>query len=139
MTLQALLCTNTTLPKAHRIREQRSLLESLVHRASLDDLGEAPPLRIVEATLDPDTALDAIDEPCARVIALFAILGVDAIEVVNGLDGIQLDAFVAAVESEGDTGAGGQGTQEQLVRIGAGIGAAELEGFVRAPLMTFAR
>jgi hypothetical protein len=104
--------------------------QGAMNRTNVGDLQESMPLVVGEITNEGDLCFDSIEHPLLG-IALSTILGVDSRVRQAHLHALKRPLFPLGIHSNSHAGARSQGGQEQLIRIGTLIIAADIAWFVR--------
>lgn len=98
--------------------------------AAFGDFGEPGDLVIIQRAGEADVDGDDVYIGVGRAGAIFAIFGLDALIVELYFDFFQRPLLAPGVHLHCHHFAGGQRTKQEAIRIGAGVVAAVVNGFV---------
>ena len=106
-----------------------------VNWTAFDDLSKPLTLCVIEVTFDMNVACNSLNETPVRNIAILAVVHVNAIKIVGSAYRFQRQILELAVPGNGHAGTCGKRSEQQLIGIRAGIGAAGVDGLVGLPLV----
>jgi len=112
------------------IDEVHSVCERLVNRTALRHLRKSNSLGVVEGSMERDLRRDAFDPSVGAFVAVYAIVGVDPVELEPDVDSRKGDALVVRIEPERDRDARGEAAEQDFIGGRPQVGPAGAEGLV---------
>ena len=98
-------------------------------RAFVGDLHQSLALIIIERAFDLDHAVDLVEHAGAG-FAFGAIFGVDLVMLQRHRDAIERQRLAVGIEPHGHGGAGAEACEQEVIRSGAGVLAANRDRFI---------